>query len=132
MTLIHLSLGDLLGDRELAEDEYTISGNIMAFRDSTGRLVTPRLGWDKAHNYMVDLGLTAGIPSVALFLVFLVAGQVALWRSGSPLKEGVAVGWISFMVFGLAWFGTISLDPVIWVLVGAGLGAGVRNLRTSS
>jgi O-antigen ligase len=114
---------DALGtDIDLSEGSYVISGNVIATSDASGQLLVASLGWDKAHNYLLDLGLTAGIPAVLFYLGFLVTAMVFLWRSGSSFGRGVAIGLVSFSVFGLGWFGTISLDPVVWVLVGAGLG----------
>lgn len=133
--LIRPALGDIMSSERLAYGDYQISGDIIAYTSSDGDFTVARLGWDKAHNYLIDLGLTAGIPAAVFFVLFVILAQVELWRSESMFAQGVAVGWVSFLVFGTAWFGTISLDPAIWALVGAGLGSvrgGRPDLRRQS
>lgn len=119
--MIRDPLGAQLDGVDLAEGSYVISGNVIATTDSSGKLLVSALGWDKAHNYLLDLGLTAGVPALAFFLLFLFGSMWSLWTSGSLFARGTAIALVSYVVFGLGWFPTISLDPVIWTLVGAAL-----------
>src|SRR5690606_35522290 len=87
----------------------------------SGNFFVSGLGWDKAHNYLLDLGLTAGVPAVLFFALFVAGCVQYLWASGFRFAQGIAIALLSFIVFGVAWFPTISLDPVIWAIVGVGL-----------
>lgn len=120
--MIRDPLGGRLVGVDLAEGTYVITGNVIATTDSEGQFFVSSLGWDKAHNYVLDLALTAGIPAAVFFLAFVLASLSYLWRSSSRFAQGTAIALVSFLVFGQAWFPTISLDPVIWATVGAGLG----------
>lgn len=119
--MIRDPLGPRVEGLPLDKESYTISNGVIAIVDNSGRLLVTRLGWDKAHNYLLDLGLTAGVPAVILFIAFVVAAFLTLWRGTSALSKGTACALVAFAVYGQAWFGNISLDPVVWVLVGSGL-----------
>jgi len=121
--LIKASMLDQFGAIDWTTKEYATSGNVLIFSDGeSGQQTIATFGWDKAHNYLLDLALTAGIPAALFFLFFAGSALVLMWRSVSPFGRGAAVALAGFLVFGLAWFPTISLDPAIWPLVGAGLG----------
>ena len=132
--LIKSTLGSRIDERVLAEGRYSITGNVIANSSPERELGLATLGWDKAHNYLIDLGLTSGVPAVLAFVGFLASALAAMWRSRSLFAKGTAAAAVAFLVFGLAWFPTVSLDPVVWSLVGAGLGFGARassNLPSS-
>lgn len=126
--LIEGSVLDTYGTHNWLNEKYQISGNVLFFYDEPlGQMIFTSLGWDKAHNYLLDVALTAGVPAAVLFIAATVAILQALWRSSIHFSKGVAVGLGAFLIFGLAWFPTIGLDPVIWTLVGAGLGLAKRT-----
>lgn len=135
----HLSVGDRiplleqvipgqLTPTQLEHGDYVISQNVILFRDpETGQQFARQLDWDKAHNYFIDLALTAGLPAAILWVGFVLSSAILMVRSRSSWSLGVALALIGFAVFSLAWFGTISLDPLIWGLVGTGLGAAINK-----
>lgn len=121
--LIEASMGGQFGQPDWTVQEYASSGNILVFPDpESGQQIAATFRWDKAHHYLLDLALTAGIPAAVFFLLFAGSALLLMWRSESPFARGAALAFVGFLVFGLAWFPTISLDPAIWPLVGAGLG----------
>lgn len=130
-TLIRDPLGTRVEGLALEPESYTISGGIIAIVDNQGEFLVTRLGWDKAHNYFLDLALAAGIPAMIFYALFVIAAFIALWSSNSELSVGMACALVAFVVFGLGWFGTISVDPVIWVLVGGGLALSTPQVRAS-
>lgn len=125
--LIRSALGDRIDQRTLADGDYTISGNVIAYLSPEGNLALSNLKWDKAHNYLIDMGLTSGVPALLTFVGFVVFALTAMWRSSSMFARGVAIAMLAFLVFGLAWFPTVNLDPVVWSLTGAGIGFAARE-----
>ena len=102
---------------------YTISGNAIVYSDpKTGRPVARQLDWDKAHNYLLDIALATGLPSMLLFLGFVLSALWALLRSRSSTARAIGYALVTFMIWGLGWFYSVALDPIAWGLVGAGLG----------
>lgn len=120
--LIRAALGSSVSHLELQPHEYTIAGDMVMYLDSEGRVALGSVRWDKAHNFLLDLGLTAGLPAVLLFLAFVGFALLDLIRSSEALIKSISYGLGVFLIYGFFWFGMISLDPVVWLLVGSGLG----------
>ena len=115
-----------------ASGSYTISGNAVVYSDpSSGKTVARILNWDKAHDYYLDIALATGIPSLVFFLGYLGLLLWELLRSGETLARGIGLGLLTFAVWGTAWFYTVSLDPIIWGLVGVGIGLHWNRSRLS-
>ena len=105
------------------DGSYRISGNAIVFSDpKTGRPVARQLDWDKAHNYFLDIALATGLPSLVLFLGFLGCALWTLLRSRSAVGRAIGLALFAFIIWGLGWFYSVALDPIVWGLVGAGLG----------
>src|SRR5690606_28075666 len=88
--MIRDPLGARLVGVELTEGSFVISGNVIATSDSSGNLLISALGWDKAHNYLLDLALVAGVPGLLFFILFVVGAIWFLWTSGSWFAQGTS------------------------------------------
>lgn len=111
-----------------APGSFKIAGGVvLAKNPATGKLQVSPTGWDKAHDYYLDTALTAGLPAALVYLAFLISALVALLRSPSHVARGIGLGLVAFAVWGIAWFPNVSLDPIIWGLVGVGLGLSRRE-----
>jgi len=78
---------------------------------------------DKAHSYPLDVALALGSPGAILLVALVVSLLGLLAKSGSPAARAAFFGGALFAVFSLAWFPTLALDPIVWSLLGMGLGA---------
>lgn len=106
------------------------NGQILIYKnDVTGKQSFLRMNYDKAHNYFIDLGLANGLVALALFLAMVIVLLRRLWRSGSvvALAAGVVVAY--YLLAGMAWFGTVNVDPFVWTLAGIGLAAAFESTR---
>lgn len=97
-----------------------------------GRQVTP----DRAHNGALDVGVTAGLPGMLLYLTGLALLARSGWvviRSGRPWLVGIAAGVIGYIVQQQFLFPLAEVDPTFWVLAGVLVAANAegRLLRMS-
>ena len=112
---------------------YKISGNAIVYSDPTsGRVNSKPLNWDKAHDYYLDLALATGIPTLVLYVAFVISVMWGLLRARLLLEWAIGLGLVVFVIWGLAWFPTVSLDPLVWGLVGAGIGLHWRSAPTTN
>lgn len=81
-----------------------------------------RIYADKAHNYLLDIGLAAGVPALIAFVVSFVASLWALVSRASSATLAVAIGLLVYGVWAMAWFAALQVDPVVCMMLGAGLG----------
>lgn len=130
------TLYDHVSERETAEllseflgyvpdpGSYIIEGEALVYRDrNSGEVAAQRIRMSRTHNYLLDTGLANGIPSLLVFAAFVLLSLRTLLTSRSGFAFGIGLALLLFMVFGLAWFSSVSMDPVVWGLVGIGLGA---------
>jgi len=76
---------------------------------------------DRAHDSLLDVATTTGLPGVALYVLLL--GAVAVFvlralRRGPPWLIGAAVGLVAYGAQGLALFPLAELEPAAWLLAG--------------
>ena len=83
---------------------------------------------DKAHNYALDFIIANGWLATLLFASALVSGIMLLSAAGVD-TQAVALGISVYLLFGLTWFATLQVDPIVWGLFGVGIGSA---LHTSS
>lgn len=76
---------------------------------------------DRAHNLVLDLGVTVGIVGIAAFGWLVVSAGVALRRRGDGIAVAVASGAAAYLVQLLFSYQDAHLDAVVWLLVGVGL-----------
>ena len=127
-------------ERELAEllseflgfvpavGSYEVRGEAVIYRvPGTEDVTFRRVRMSKAHSYPLDFALTHGLPAALVLAIFAALAALRLLRAAGDLPFGVGLALVLFMVFGLGWFASVSLDPAVWGLVGTGLGfASVR------
>lgn len=103
-------------------------GEILVYKsDTTGTQKVVRMNYDKAHDYFIDLGLANGLIALALFLAMVAALSWQLWRSGSMIALAAGVVIAYYLFAGLAWFGTVNVDPFVWAIAGIGLAAALES-----
>ncbi|MEM6428280.1 MAG: O-antigen ligase family protein [Deinococcota bacterium] len=82
---------------------------------------------EKAHNYLLDLVIVSGWLAGGLFVFAVVAGLHLLLSTESVLARAVALSMIVYLLFGLTWFATLQVDPIVWTLFGIGIGTAWRD-----
>jgi len=121
-------------------DEWTVASKVLAHHPVTGvgpegyRIALPQgldahyveaYGLtplpDRAHDSVLDVAVTTGLPGVATYLVLLgLVGAVviAAVRRAPLWLAGVAVGLTAYAAQGLALFPLAELEPAAWLLAG--------------
>ncbi len=82
-----------------------------------GREVAP----DRAHNGILDVGITTGLPGAALYVAAAAWLLVRSWRGvrrGDILVIGLAGGVAGYLVQQQFLFPVAEIDPVFWVFAG--------------
>ncbi|MDZ7703692.1 MAG: O-antigen ligase family protein [Trueperaceae bacterium] len=89
---------------------------------------------DKAHNYLLDFGLNAGLIGLAAFMLAYLSALWSMFRARTPLSQALAFGLLGYGVFGMTWFASLAVDPVMSGLLGAGIGAAwaERDAKTTA
>jgi len=71
--------------------------------------------WDKAHNFVFDISLSAGIPAL---LVFLSLFGVLLFRLQKVKETGIQATFIGYLVANFFSFDTFSIYLILFLLIG--------------
>ncbi len=82
-----------------------------------GRQVLP----DRAHNGVLDVGVTMGVAGAAMYVVgllFLARRVIGSVRRGAPWLAGIAAGVAAYCVQQQLLFPLAEVDPVFWLLAG--------------
>jgi hypothetical protein len=108
--------------RETAEASVRI-GRLVLYRGEDAELVLRALDPYRVHNYLLDIAFASGVPVALLFLGFVLASLRALWRARTPLALATALALVTYLLYGMAWFSTPNVDPLVWGLLGLGLGS---------
>ncbi|ADI14108.1 O-antigen polymerase [Truepera radiovictrix DSM 17093] len=108
--------------RETAETSLRI-GRLVLYRGEDAGLVLQSLDPYRVHNYLLDIAFASGVPVALLFLGFVAASLRALWRERTPLALATALALLTYLLYGMAWFATPNVDPLVWGLLGLGLGS---------
>nr|WP_241730432.1 O-antigen ligase family protein [Dietzia cercidiphylli] len=111
----------------LNEDEASLSGRTPLFAESVRViLVEPVAGTGashfdvgvegpfSAHNALLSIGVIAGIPAMAAWVVIIVAAAVASTRLVS-LEQGAALSMLS--VLSLQFVATLQTRPLVWFIL---------------
>jgi O-antigen ligase len=89
------------------------------------------LNIDKAHNYLLDLAVASGVVAVVVFALLVVSSAIMMLRSASPIAHAILAGTVAAAIFSMAWFATLVLDPMVWSMIGVGLGAAAQRGATN-
>jgi tetratricopeptide (TPR) repeat protein len=76
---------------------------------------------DRAHDLLLDVAVTTGLPGLAAYLAVLALCGTLVWRAvrtGDPWVGGVAAGLVAYTVQELFLFPIGELEPAVWLLVG--------------
>jgi len=77
--------------------------------------------YDRAHNGILDVGVTTGVPGMLAYLVLIGGTLVVVYRgarSGATLSAAAAIGVAAYLVQQQTLFQLPVLDTVFWVIVG--------------
>ncbi len=81
---------------------------------------------DEAHNDLLQMAVSVGIPGAVAYLAFwvlVIVAAVRTWRHASGTGRILAAGWlaavIAYMVQAQFSFSTVAVAPVMWLLAGA-------------
>lgn len=99
-----------------------------AYEQAYGRDVEP----DRAHDVLLDLGITVGLPGLLAYLVLVGLVGRRVWRAlrgGRPLVAGVAAGVAAYGVQQVVLFPVAELEPVAWLLAGVVMAVEVRSVE---
>ena len=81
---------------------------------------------DRAHNSVLDVAATTGVPGAVLFLLVVASVGRFLVRAiggSAPMVGGVSAGVLAYALQSLFLFPLAELDPVVWLAAGAAVGA---------
>ncbi len=77
---------------------------------------------DRAHNGLLDVGLTAGLPGAFAYLVLIGGVIVCVWRTvrrlDDPLAAGLAMSVLTYLMQQQAFFQLAIIDGAFWLLTG--------------
>ncbi len=76
---------------------------------------------DRAHDSLLDVAVTTGLPGAVIYVALLACVAVFLGRAlrrQPPWVAGVAAGVIAYGAAALALFPLAELDPAVWLLAG--------------
>jgi len=99
-------------------------GNLALYRaPNSGMLELQSVKPYRVHNYFLDIAFASGIPVLVLFLAFLASTGWALLKARTPLALATLLALVTYLIYGMVWFATPNVDPLVWGLVGLGLGS---------
>ncbi len=86
---------------------------------------------DRAHNGLLDMGVTSGFPGVAIYVGLLALVARRLWaavRHGEAVVAALAVGVLAYVVQQQLLFPVVEIDPVMWLMAGAVVATSSRSI----
>ena len=76
------------------------------------------------HNYFLDIAFASGLPALLLFYgLFCSPALKLLYEARTPLALATLLALSTYLLYGMFWFATQNVDPLIWALVGLGIGS---------
>ena len=108
---------------EIAQRAVHLGKIAFYYAPDAGTLEVRVMNRYKAHNYFFDLALASGLPALVLFIGLMVSCVRALYASRHPVALAACLGLVTYLVYGMAYFSAIMVDPLVWALVGVGLGS---------
>ena len=76
---------------------------------------------DRAHDSLLDVAVTTGVPGLAAYVAVLGLVGLFSWRAlrrGPPWLAGVAAGLVAYTAGALLLFPIAELEPAVWLLAG--------------
>jgi O-antigen ligase len=107
--------------RSLVDSTVHLGRYAATFDPSRHKLELHIMDAYSSHNYFLDMALSYGIPVTLLFTLFLLSSAWALYKTRTPLALAVLCGLATYLLYAMFWFSTLSVDPVVWGLLGIGL-----------
>lgn len=112
---------------EATNIRFTNSPVVLYSLPNNETLVSATFNIDQAHNYLLDLAIASGLLSVGLFVAAVISGVVMMVRAGDCMARAVALGVCVYAIFGVTWFASLPVDPLVWGLFGIGVGSALRT-----
>jgi O-antigen ligase len=86
----------------------------------------PPIMIDEAHNDLLQMAVSIGIPGAVLYLVFwvcVIIAAVRVCRRSSGAARFIAAGWlgalVSYFVQAQFSYSTVAIAPIVWLLAGS-------------
>ena len=99
-------------------------GKLAIYTDpDTGNLTLTAMNPYGVHNYFLDIAFASGLPALLLFMGFLLSCAKLLYEAKTPLALATLLALTTYLLYGMFWFATQNVDPLIWALVGLGIGS---------
>jgi O-antigen ligase len=99
-----------------------------AYEQRYGRTFTP----DRAHNGVLDVGLTTGLPGVVAYAAAVAAVFIAALRAVRARRlwlVGVAAGVVGYLIQQQFLFPIVEVDSLFWLFAGLLVAAGGSEVR---
>ena len=108
---------------DAAQDALRV-GKLAIYTDpETGDLTLTAMNPYGVHNYFLDIAFASGIPAMLLFIGFLLSCAKLLYQAHTPLALATLLALATYLLYGMFWFATQNVDPLIWALIGLGIGS---------
>ena len=108
---------------KIAQDAFRV-GKLAVYTDpETGNLTLTSMNPYGVHNYFLDIAFASGLPATLLFIGFVVSCFTLLYRAHTPLALATFLALAAYLLYGMFWFATQNVDPLVWTLVGLGIGS---------
>ncbi|MFW6238115.1 MAG: O-antigen ligase family protein [Bacillota bacterium] len=82
---------------------------------------------DKAHNEYLQLGVTAGLPALVAYLVFLFSLLQKGWKNwqqdNTGLRAALFVSFLAYIIQAFFNISVVSVAPVFWTIMGLNVAA---------
>ncbi len=118
--------------REDAGDVLRVGKLALYHRDGDDGLKFKVLEPYRIHNYLLDIAFASGVPVTLLFLGFVLSSLRLLFQTKTALSIATALALLTYLLYGTVWFATLNVDPLVWGLVGLGLGCSGRTAQPVS
>ena len=107
----------------IAEDALRVGKLAIYTHPETGNLTLTAMNPYGVHNYFLDIAFASGVPAMLLFIGFLFACAKLLYEAHTPLALATLLALATYLLYGMFWFATQNVDPLIWALLGLGVGS---------
>ena len=115
----------------IAQDALRVGKLAIYTHPETGNLTLTAMNPYGVHNYFLDIAFASGLPAAFLFMGFLLSCSRLLYRAHTPLALATLLALTTYLLYGMFWFATQNVDPLIWALVGLGVGSVPRTLGSA-
>ncbi len=107
----------------IAKDALRVGKLAIYTHPDTGTLTLTAMNPYGVHNYFLDIAFASGVPALLLFMGFLLSCAKLLYQARTPLALATLFALATYLLYGMFWFATQNVDPLVWALLGLGVGS---------